>query len=275
MKTSHFKIAVLSFAIGAGCLSPIWADEFKGARDYNPHFGDNGWDGNIGLGAFYQHGNFYLGSEKDHNELTILSEASYVNDNFFFSAGEDEFIFGYTLARDENWVIDAVLGPKFAIDFDDEIYDQKIRHLEERDLDAQLGPRFTWYGDNNRVSFSITQDISDRHDGYSASATYLHEWQLQNWLLTGRAGVIFISDKMANHIVGVSAAEATASIAQYKADSSGHLLGLALKAEYPVSEHWIFETSATISEFSKEFDASPITSNDSVTTLVTGLKYQF
>lgn len=244
-------------------------------RAESPHFGEEGWDVRLGLGLIASSGEFYRGM-KEESGLTLLLEASYHNGNFFFNANEeDSLLVGYSLLRNGDWVIDMVFGPKFGINFDDsDDFDNQLSSLHNRDVDGQLGARFSWYGDSNRLSISLTRDVVGAHDGFLALLDYQQEKQLRNWLLTGRAGLILMSEKMTNHIVGVSASETTATIPEYKADA-GQAVLLELKLEYPVNENWIFESRASWMKVGNDFQQSPITVDDSISIVTTGFKYQF
>jgi outer membrane scaffolding protein for murein synthesis (MipA/OmpV family) len=244
-------------------------------RSESPHFSEEGWDFRIGGGLTTTSGQFYQGMKND-NGLTALLEASYIRGNFFFNANdEDGLLFGYSLLRDDDWVLDAVFGPKFGVNFDDsDMFDDQLKTLHNRAEDGQLGARFTWYGDTNRMSISLTRDIVGAHGGYLGQLDYQQEWQLRNWLLTGRVGLLLFSQKMTDHMVGVSAEEATATISEFKADAGyGGLMELTV--EYPVNEHVVFESRATLIQGSSQFSDSPIVKDDAFAVFTTGFKYQF
>lgn len=244
-------------------------------RSESPHFIEDGWDFRAAIGLRGTKGEFYRGM-KDLDGLILNLEASYTSGNFYAIANEDDgLLLGYSLLRDENWVVDAVFGPKFGVNFDDrDEFDGQLRDLDNRNEDGHLGGRFTWYGDSNRVSISVTRDVVGVHGGYLASIDYQQEWQLRNWLFTGRSGFSACTDKMTNHIAGVSDSEATATFPQYKA-GAGQAVLLELTAEYPVNENWVFETKATITQYSKAFKDSPIINDDTLSVITTGFKYQF
>lgn len=270
------KIAsMMTIIIAVTVLSGVSVAQDSVLRSESPHFIEDGWDVRLGVGLITTSGELYRGM-KDENGLTTLLDASYTHGDFYFIAREEEgLLLGYSLMRDDNWVIDAVFGPKFEADFNDsDMFDGQLKHLDQRDLDGQLGARFSWYGDNNLLSISLTRDVVGAHDGYLAQLDYQQEWQARNWLLTGRAGLLLFSDKMANHMVGVSAAEATVSTPQFEAEASQAVF-LELMAEYPVNENWIFETRASIAQFSSELADSPITREDTYSEVITGFKYQF
>lgn len=275
MNNSTKLITLLMLAMALSALSGVSRAQNSVLRSASPHFIEDGWELSAGVGIRGTSGEFYRGS-KDEDGLSVKLEASYTNGNFYAIANEDDgLLLGYSLLRDENWVADVVFGPKFGVHFDDrDEFDNQLRGLDNRNEDGHLGGRFTWYGESNRVSMSLTRDIVGVHDGYLASIDYQQEWQLRNWLLTGRAGFSACTDKMTNQIAGVSISEATAEIPQYSA-GDGQAVLLELTAEYPVNENWVFETKATITQFSKEFEDSPIITDSTLSVITTGFKYQF
>lgn len=271
MKTSKIQNTSLALAITLACATNAWAQDSK-LRSSGVHYGEDGWDLSLGLGASIGEGNLYLGHDASDTELEILGGATYRNGRFFFAADDNNGLqVGYSLIQQQNWTIDAVFGPVFGASFDD---NDQLKHLDDRDIDGHLGARYSWYGEHNRVSFGIGQDVIDAHDGWAASAEYRHEWQLKNWLLTGHAGVAHVSDKMVNHIVGVSNSEATAAIPAFNAEA-GNVGWLGLKTEYPVNEKWVFESTLYTLTLSDEFSDSPITEDDTTSRLSVGMKYQF
>ena len=270
------KIISISSLLAGLLLATGWCQAQDSVlRSASPHFMDDGWDVRLGAGLTQTSGELYTGM-KDENDITLLLDATYTYSDFYFVANEEEgLLLGYSLMRDDNWVFDVVFGPKFGVDFDDKgMFDGQLSHLDERDVDGHFGARFSWYGERNRVSMSLTRDVTGAHDGYLASLDYQQEWQLRNWLLNGRVGLMLLSDKMANHMAGVSASEASAAIPQFEADAASAVF-LELMAEYPINEKWIFETRATIVGFSSELESSPITKDDTYAVLTTGVKYQF
>lgn len=271
MKTAMIQKTGLALAITLSCCTNTWAQD-SNLRSDSIHYGDDGWDISLGLGVGVGKGDLYVGEDDSDVQAAILGGITYRKDRFFFAADDDKGIqIGYSLIQKEDWVIDAVFGPVFGTNFDD---NDELKHLDDRDIDGHLGARYSWYGENNRISFGIGQDVLNAHDGWLATAQYSHEWQIKNWLVTGSAGAAHISEKMANHIVGVSAAEATSSIPAFSADA-GNVGWIDLKAEYPVTENWVLQTSLNMLAVSDEFNDSPITDDDTTASLIVGMKYQF
>jgi len=274
--TTSALATVLALAIPFTLMLDASATEPTSLKGKSPHFGEDGWDVSLGAGAVTWDAPFYIGDEdNDGSAIIPILDATYQKGRFYFAANDiDGLIFAYTIARDQDWVLDAGFAPGITgVDFSDI---EELKHLQDRDIDGLLGLRVSHYGDHSRLSLSAGVDVLGAHDGAAASAEYFYEWQLKNWLFTGSAEVAYLSDKAVNHMVGVSTKEATASLPAYQADA-GYSAALGLKAEYPVTEDWIFTSSTGIETISDAFKDSPITESDIGTGkyLMVGMKYQF
>lgn len=239
-----------------------------------PHYGDAGWEVSAGPG-FYVFGNeLFVGGDGDDDGdsggFTILADVVYQNDNFYFMMGDQNgLVLGYSLFRNNNWIFDAVLGPKFGRPENDE-----LKVLNERDVDLHLGLKSSWYGDSNRLSFELSDDITDAHGGSIFIVEYLHEWQVKNWVLTAGLGGVYASQKMVDYYFGVEANEATAKFPVYDADAS-HLIFSGLTVKYPITENWVFHSNISFVKTGSEVNDSPITQNDTVSVLRAGVLYRF
>lgn len=271
IKTSGMKLGRLYFTLALSLLCGL--AQASTGRDNSLHFGTEGWDLSLGGGVEATDGAFYLGDESSDQNLALLGGATFIRGRFYFTAGENEaLLLGYTLVRDNDSAVDVVTGPKFAATFDDN--SQLRGQIEDRNLDWHAGTRYTWYGDYNQASISITKDISSAHDGFTANADYQHEWQLKNWLLTGRSSLSYVSNKMANHIAGVSASESNAKIPAYRSGSA-NIVMLELKLEYPLTEHWIFQSNVSVTKFDGGIRRSPIIKDTTLSGASVGVRYQF
>ena len=273
---SRSKAAALAAVIVSMLAMGAHADQPSSLHDLSPHYGEDGWDIALGLGVGAVDKAFYVGDGSGRSGVvTVVGDVTYQKGRFYFAANDiDGLVAGITLARTDNWVFDATITPGFeGVDFGD---NDQLKHLKNRKPDGLLGLRMSRYGDHSRLTLSAGKDVTGAHDGYDVTAEYFHEWQLKNWLLTGSAGVGYFSGKMVNHIVGVSEDEATAQFPVYQADA-GYGARLALKAEYPLSEHWIFTSYAGAIGASSAFTDSPITrsGSDVLNFALVGLKYKF
>ena len=125
-----------------------------------------------------------------------------------------------------------------------------------------------------RFAVELSQDVAGVHDGYIATVDYLYEWQIRNWLVTSKVWAAFASEDMTDYYFGVDEDEATAEFPAYSADA-GTIVGLDLRAEYPINENWIFHSNLHVLTGSDEIDDSPISEDEQITVAVVGARYQF
>lgn len=274
MNISMMQKTSLALAITLSCSAGAWAQDSK-LRSEGIHYGEDGWDGSLGVAVVSGEGELYIGGDDTDASAALIGGITYRNGRFFFALGDENGVqIGYSLMQRENWVVDGVFGPVSGVDFGGNDDNDELNSLDDRDVDGHLGVRYTWYGDSNRLSFGASRDVINVHDGWTLSAQYSQEWQVKNWLVTGNIGAAHLSDKSTNHVVGVSASEATAAIPAFDAEA-GNVGWLDFKAEYPVTEKWVFQTRLNTLFIGDELSDSPITEDDSRTLLLVGMKYQF
>lgn len=263
--------------IAASCLllggAIHHSSQAESAITKNPHFGDKGWDISLGLGVFSASDSLYQRDDDDNQKgVFIPLELTFYGDNFHFTLDENEgLLLGYTVMKNEDWAIDAILSPRFVGPEDNDLLD----HLDDRDPDLHAGLRYTFYHNKNRLQLEVSQDISDTHDGYILSASYEKEWQARNWLFTGGITAAYISEKMTDYYFNVSDAEATVQFPAYNADDTT-LAVVEIRAEYPINEHWVFNTHLAVLKFGEEVLDSPISSDkSSLSVITTDISYHF
>lgn len=239
----------------------------------NPHFGEKGWDVEAVVGLVSVSDLIYKSEDDDKNSLLLGINATYYGEDFYFVADDDEgLLLGYNLNKSDQSALDVILAPRFS-GFDPE--DDLLKDLDERKTDLHAGLRYTQYMGDSVYKFEVSKDISDRHDGFILGALYEKEWQHKNWLITGGASAAYISEKMTDYYFGVDADEATTTFTTHNAEETV-LIGLSLKAEYPINENWV--ASGTINHLMSDGNVadSPITEdNDHITAVSAAIKYHF
>jgi outer membrane scaffolding protein for murein synthesis (MipA/OmpV family) len=278
MKLPLVTRTLLALLMLFGCTANlVWA-QGSGVHSYAPHFGENGWsDGSLGFGLSFQTNGSYLGSEENNTDLALLGGITYIKDPFFFTFNDDDFLLlGLNLHRSDTAVLELLFGPKFAMEFEgNSDLDGQLDHLEDREIDGHLGFRYSLYGRDHRWAFSISRDVTGAHGGYFGVVDYVTNWQIRNWVVSGAASLGYVSKKMTNHIIGVSNEEATLAIPAFQANRGGYLATLELKAEYPLTENWVFQTEIALDTIDNLAKESPIIENDSYTSVLLGVKYHF
>ncbi|MEM7563203.1 MAG: MipA/OmpV family protein, partial [Pseudomonadota bacterium] len=161
----------------------------------NPHFGERGWDVQLGIGVFSTNTAVFEYEEDDFEKGAYIPlEATWYGERFYFVTSQREgLLVGYNLTKNDVWALDAIAGPRSGGPDIDDLQDE-FSGLEERDVDFHAGLRYSRYGENEVLRLEVTRDLSDTHDGYFAFGSYKREWQVKNWLVTGRVGVGYMPD---------------------------------------------------------------------------------
>ncbi len=240
----------------------------------NPHYGEKGWDVEVSAGVGTVSDKIYISEDPEKKGFfNVGVNASYYGDSFYFIAGDEEgLLLGYSVLKQKDSAVDVILAPRFG-GFDTS--DNELKSLDERDVDLHAGLRYTKYLGDSLYKIEFSKDVSGAHGGSILSASYEKEWQQKNWIITGGVTASYISEKMMDYYFGVSDKEASAKFAAFNVDASS-LLEAGIKAEYPISEHWV--ATAAVHHFIADgnVSSSPITvDNDQLTTFVTTIKYHF
>ncbi|MFT5505189.1 MAG: outer membrane scaffolding protein for murein synthesis (MipA/OmpV family) [Gammaproteobacteria bacterium] len=254
-------------------LVPIVGQTDSTFTQKSPHFGDRGWDVNLGIGIGVASDSIYKRNDDDREKgIYIPLTATWYGESFHFTADEREgLLLGYTIAKTANWAVDGLLSPRFFGPIDNELLD----HLDDRNGDFHAGVRYTLYGDDNVIKLEVSKDISNTHDGFILSASYEQEWQVKNWIVRGSASAAFISEDMIDYYFNVSGDEATVAFPAYNGSAS-RLAYISASTEYPINENWIFKTQIAHIIPGDEIKDSPITSDkESWSAGTAGVTYKF
>lgn len=278
MNSPFVTKTLLPVLILLGCFANLAWAQGSGVHSYAPHFGEDGWnDVTLGFGLSYESNGAYLGSDDDIAELELLGDITYIKNRFFFTFNEDDFLLlGLNLHRTDTAVLELLFGPKFSMTFEDNSdLDGQLDHLQDREVDGHLGFRYSLYGRDHRWTFSVSRDITGAHGGYYGVVDYVTNWQARNWVISGTVSLGYVSKKMVNHIIGVSSDEATQAIPAYEPERGGYLATLELKAEYPLTEDWVFQTEVSLDKFDSLAKESPIIEKDRYSSALVSVKYHF
>ncbi len=209
------------------------------------------------------------------NGLHLGIEARLEYKRFFIETIDNSFsniTLGYNASATEKSSVELIVASMF-----DNIERDDIAGLEtitDRDGDISAGIRSSHYFGDSILQVELVSDIANAHNGVSASVQLGHQKQIRNWNVHGLVGLRYFSDSILNHYFGVSADEATASLPAYTADS-GFLPLIQLGATKPLSEKWIFRTTAEYARLPDEVVDSPLAQGDVAYTLMAGVYYVF
>lgn len=207
-----------------------------------------------------------------HN-LSLGFEARLEYKRFFVETIDNSFsniTLGYNAHATEKSNTELILTSLFGYIERDDI--TGLESITDRDGDISAGIRSSHYFGDSIVQVELLSDIANAHNGISASVQLGHQKQIRNWNLHGLVGLRYFSDNLLDHYFGVSADEATASLPTYNANS-GFLPIIQLGATKPLSEKWIFRTTAEYARIPDEVVNSPLAQGDTAYTLMAGVYY--
>ena len=190
-----------------------------------------------------------------------------------YSESGDPLLLGYNAYESENWSLDIVMGPKFGgLHFDD-----KFEDLDDRNSSAMFGGRLTGYLGDNVVQFSLKHDISGNSHGTSASALLGRNWQVRNWNFHSLIGLQFFDSRINDYYLGINEDEASRTQFTQYSPGSNFNATTEIGVTYPITEDWVFRSTARFSTVSDADMDSPLfeTTRSTRTSLRTSITYVF
>lgn len=272
-KIIYFGIAALisSYVPVSSVSAADIAREVRVAES-SPEPSDGGF---FEAGAGFVYGDAWLKGEDDGLGLAILLGGRYQWNGLFVEAieGSSSLIsVGYNAWNNDNWSLDVLgsnLNDLFVSDDNEE-----LESLKDRDADFLLGARATGYFGDYLLQLQLQGDVSSTHDGVIASIEGGRSWQYRNWNFHTLAGLRYHSKEVVDVYVGVTPAEATATLPEFKA-GSGSILSAEIGATYPISEHWVFRATAGYQHLTEGISESPIIDGENFTKLKATFSYVF
>lgn len=156
------------------------------------------------------------------------------NDNI----GVPGFALGYELWDSEQWAVDLVAIPMGGLD--PENFDRlKGNGLQDREGFTLTGVRATRFFDD----FILQGHVLPLGEGPVVALAIGKFWQVKNWSVSALAALRYDSADVNDKTWSVGASEASVAFPEYEA-GAGISASMVLRAEYPITENWVFETSA-------------------------------
>ena len=207
------------------------------------------------------------------NSLHIGLEGRFEYKGFFLEFIENSFsnvTLGFNAHTSDRSHHEIILTSMFADVERDDL--EGFESVTDRKEDINAGIRSSFYFDKNIVQLELVSDVNDSHNGMIGALQFGRQTQLRNWNVHGLVGVRYFSDNVIDHYFGVSADEATETIAAYKA-TDGFMPTLQLGATLPLNEKWIFRTTAEYSRFPGTVSDSPLAQGDYTYAVQAGVYY--
>jgi len=190
-----------------------------------------------------------------------------------YGESSDPLLLGYNAYEGENWSLDVVMGPKFGgLHFND-----KFKELDDRNSSNMFGARLTGYLGDNVVQLSLKHDISGNSHGTLASALVGRNWQVRNWNFHSLVGVQFFDSRINDYYYGINEAEAQRTQFTKYDPGSNFNATAEVGVTYPLTENWVFRSTARFKTVSDTDMKSPIfeTTRSNAISLSTSLTYVF
>lgn len=149
-----------------------------------------------------------------------------------------------------------------------------FQSVENRGSDVVAGIRATHHFDKTLVQLEVSSDVSGKHDGQMVALQLGRFRQVRNWNLHGLIGARYFTDNMLDHYFGISEAESTADIPRYEA-SGGTLASLEIGATLPLTEKWIFKSTAEGLYLPDSVSDSPLADDRVAVIVSTSVNYVF
>lgn len=208
----------------------------------------------------------------------LIVNGSYNWRGFFiekFGESTDPLVLGYNAYSSDNWSFDIVLAPKGRGIQGGE--NDRFHDLDDRDSATMFGGRLTGYIDDNIVQFSVKHNVGSSHNGTTASALIGRNWQVRNWNFHGMTGVQFFDAKLNDYYLGISAEEAARTDFNEYSPGSNFNLTAEVGVTYPITEDWVFRSTARFAQFLGDKTDSPIfvDKRDNAMSLSTSISYVF
>ena len=233
------------------------------------------------LGLSAQVGKWPSFTELDDDEyfgLGVVVNGSYNWQGLFidfFGESQTPLVIGYNAYNNANWSLDLVLTPTgndVGADLDD-----RFAGIDERKNSLMLGGRATGYLAGNTVQLSVSHDVTNKHNGVSASALVGRNWQYRNWNVHGMIGLNYSNASFVDYYLGVSEQEAARTNFSVYNGKATLRFTTEVGVTYPLTENWVFRaTSRYGSLVNQERDTPLLLNNRSdVVSLSTSISYVF
>lgn len=149
-------------------------------------------------------------------------------------------------------------------------------------ITADAGLRLGIAGSFGAIQLSGLQDVTDTHNGTELSATYSYSFEGDSWSLTPSVGVTWQSEKLANHMWGVTQAQQDKLVEKgkpalpvYQVTESAVNYSAGLMWTYRFADSWSVIAFGNATWLDKAIRANPGINEKFDATIGLGLAYSF
>jgi outer membrane protein len=220
-------------------------------------------------GSIATRNNIYAG-ESDVSSLTPTLR--YNGDRFFVKNGS----FNLNIGQNGNFSYGLTASPSGSFLSDDHEYrkNAKLAGLQERDYTVEGGLYLNHTTDAGRMSFSLTTDLGNEHNGETAHISYTFDLRAGDWYINPVVGAQWVSGSKVDHFFGVSDIESNESRKAYEGESTLNVFA-GIRARYELTEKWDVNLAGGLVELGSGIKDSSIVDDDTVNYASVGVSYSF
>lgn len=219
----------------------------------------------LGFGLKYSDGETMMregfeGLEFD-TELNASLQISGLFYEYYSDSGQNG-LFGLNFYNNDFIGMDLIIGKEhdsFAKDKEDTL----LLPINVRNADWSAGFRSAVYLGPLVLQGQVRREITDYHNGYTASAQGGLRVQIKNLNLHGIVGASYQSEEVVDYYYGVTASEVSPDFALYN-PGDDLTYNAEVGASYPISEDWILRGQVNYTQYDEDIVNSPFWSGDSV-----------
>lgn len=217
----------------------------------------------LGVGLEYSDGKTLMREGFEGLEIDTQLNASLQVSRLFYEYYSDSGrngVFGLNFFNSDYVGMDIIFGKEhdsFAKDKEDEL----LLPINVRNADWSVGYRSAVYLGPFVVQGQIRKEVSDLHDGFTASLQSGLNVQISSLNLHWIVGASYQSEEVVDYYFGVTPAEANTDFAAY--DPGDDLTYSAeAGASYPISEDWIIRGQVNYTHYPRDIIDSPFWDGD-------------
>ncbi|MFT7111420.1 MAG: outer membrane protein [Porticoccaceae bacterium] len=255
-----FKLLSLGLALSFIAASAFASDAV------GPGEKDSRW---VVGGAIETGNNIYAG-ESDISSLT--PHFRYNGERFFVKNGT----FNVNVGKNGNFSYGLTVSPSGSFLSDDHEYrkNEKLAGLRERDYTVEGGFYVNHTTEAGRMSFSLTTDLGNEHDGETAHISYTFDLRAGDWYVNPVIGAQWVSSGKVDHFFGVSESESNESRQSYDGESTFNVFA-GIRARYALTEKWDVNLAGGVVALGSGIKDSSIVDDDTANYASVGVSYSF
>lgn len=178
----------------------------------------------------------------------------------YYSESGQNGLFGLNFYNNDFIGMDLIIGKEhdsFAEDKEDTL----LLPIDVRKSDITAGLRSAFYLGPLVVQGQVRREVTDHHEGYTASLQTGARLQIRNLNFHGVVGAQYQSEEVVDYYYGVTASEATADFAEYN-PGEDLTYNAEVGASYPLSEDWVLRGQVNYTRYSDAIVDSPFWAGD-------------